>query len=182
LRAFQDWQMKGTTPPPSRFPPLADATLARADKASTGFPTLPGLRAMCRRVTSSAGVRLRLGPQFNAQDGSGIAANALVKQVLAMWALGSTPTATARWRAGGAARRAVGHLSRLERHVGGALPFHKDQICNTSAAIPFAHRYGARSTTIWPSIEERYGCRRLRGRAPPPWWSRNSCCLAARRR
>ncbi|OYV00881.1 MAG: pyridoxamine 5-phosphate oxidase [Burkholderiales bacterium PBB5] len=36
--------MKGTPPPPSRYPTLAQGTLALAEKAAIGFPTLPGLR------------------------------------------------------------------------------------------------------------------------------------------
>ena len=34
--------VKGTSPPPSQYPRLADRTLGRATKAAMGFPTIPG--------------------------------------------------------------------------------------------------------------------------------------------
>ena len=40
LVALDDWVVKGTPPPPSRVPTLADNTLVDADK--TGFPAMPG--------------------------------------------------------------------------------------------------------------------------------------------
>ena len=42
---FRNWVMKGTPPPPSRYPTLAQGQLAEANKEAIGFPTLPGLRA-----------------------------------------------------------------------------------------------------------------------------------------
>ena len=117
---FRDWVMKGTPPPPSRFPELADATLARADKASIGFPTLPGLRASVPEGDFIMPVLdYDWGPQFNAQDGSGIAIDrAAAHQAGAddVRTQGRRRRQRARRRAGGAARRAAGHLPRLEHH------------------------------------------------------------------
>jgi len=161
---FRDWVMKGTPPPPSRFPTLADATLARADKASIGFPTLPGLRAS---VPESDFIMPVLdydwGPQFNAQDGSGIAANAppRIKQVLAMWApkvdadgneRGSVPVVLL--------DAPLGTYLGWNITAGGAMPFHKDQICNyVGGMIPFARTTAERKANNDPrlSLEERYG-------------------------
>ena len=35
--------MKGTLPPPNRFPNLADKTLVDADRVAMGFLSIPGL-------------------------------------------------------------------------------------------------------------------------------------------
>ncbi len=48
LVALDDWVVKGTPPPPSRVPTIADGTLVEADK--TGFPALPGAAVV--RVTN----------------------------------------------------------------------------------------------------------------------------------
>jgi hypothetical protein len=90
LRAhFRSWVMRGTTPPPSRYPLLANGTLARADKASLGFPTLPGLRATVPEPDFIVPVLdYDWGPEFNAVDGSGIPSLAppRIKRVLDMFA------------------------------------------------------------------------------------------------
>ena len=71
---FRDWVMKGTPPPPSRYPTLAQGTLARADKASIGFPTLPELRATIPEPDFIMPVYdYDWGAQFKALDGSGVA-------------------------------------------------------------------------------------------------------------
>jgi hypothetical protein len=98
LRAhFRSWVMRGTPPPPSRYPLLANGTLARADKASLGFPTLPGLRATVPEPDFIVPVLdYDWGPEFNAVDGSGIPSLAppRIKRVLDMFAPTSTRMAT----------------------------------------------------------------------------------------
>jgi hypothetical protein len=158
---FRDWVMKGTPPPPSRFPTLADGTLARADKASIGFPTLPGLRASVPEADFIMPVHDHdWGPRFNAIDGSGIASNAppRIKQVLPMWA--------PKVDADGNERGGV-PVVLLDAPLGSYLGwnitaggFHKGQICNyVGGMVPFARTAAERRANNDPrlSLEERYG-------------------------
>jgi hypothetical protein len=57
LMALDDWVVKGTAPPPSRVPTLADGTLVEADK--TGFPNIPGAAVVraTNKVRTPAGDR-----------------------------------------------------------------------------------------------------------------------------
>jgi hypothetical protein len=158
---FRDWVMKGTPPPPSRYPTLADGTLARADKASIAFPTLPGLRASVPEPDFIMPVHDHdWGPQFKAIDGSGIASLAppRIKQVLPMWA--------PKVDADGNERGGVPVVlldAPLGTYLGWnitASGFHKDQICNyVGGMIPFARSAAERRANGDPrlSLEERYG-------------------------
>jgi len=158
---FRDWVMKGTPPPPSRYPMLADGTLARADKASIGMPTLPGLRASVPEPDFIMPVLdYDWGPRFNALDGSGIASLAppRIKQVLPMWA--------PKVDADGNERGGVPVVlldAPLGTYLGWnitATGFHKDQICNyVGGMLPFARTAAERRAVDdpRPSLEERYG-------------------------
>ena len=161
---FRDWVMKGIAPPPSRFPKLADATLARADKASLEFPTLPGLRASVPEGDFIMPVHdYDWGPQFNAQDGSGIASIAppRIKRVLTMLAPKVDPDGNER---GGVPvvllDAPLGTYLGWNIAAAGAMPFHKDQICNyVGGMVPFARTAAERKANGDPrlSLEERYG-------------------------
>lgn len=161
---FRNWVMKGTSPPPSRFPMLANGTLAEAHKAAIGFPTLPGLRPSVPEPDFIMPVHdYDWGPQFNSVDGSGIPSLAppRIKQVLRMFApkvdadgneLGGVPV--------------VLHDAPLGTYLGwnitagGAMPFHKDQICNyVGGMLPFGRTATERKAAGDPrlSLEERYG-------------------------
>ena len=161
---FRDWVMRGTPPPPSRFPMLADKTLARADKASINFPTLPGLRATVPEADFIMPVLdYDWGPQFNAQDGSGIASLAppRIKQVLTMHApkvdadgneLGGVPVVLL--------DAPLGTYLGWNITQGGTMPFHQGQICNYAGGmIPFARTAEERhaNSDPRPSLQERYG-------------------------
>ena len=161
---FRDWVMKGVPPPPSRFPQLAQGTLARADKAAIDFPTLPGLRATVPEPDFIMPVLdYDWGSQFNAQDGSGIASNAppRVKQVLTMFApkvdadgneLGGVPVVLL--------DAPLGTYLGWNVTASGEKPFHKDQICNyVGGMLPFARTAEERKATNDPrqSPQERYG-------------------------
>lgn len=66
LTAMDQWVTNGTAPPASEYPRAANGTLVASDQASTGFPTIPGVR-----YTGKAN-RLNLrdyGPQFTSQGG-----------------------------------------------------------------------------------------------------------------
>lgn len=170
LRAhFRQWVMRGTEPPPSRWPTLAakagesEGTLALATKAALGFPTLPQLRPTVPELDFIMPViDYDWGPQFNPADGSGIASNAppLIRQVLPMFApkvdadgneLGGVPVVLL--------DAPLGTYLGWNITAGGARPFHQGQICNyVGGMIPFARTIGERDATGDPrrSLQERY--------------------------
>ena len=161
---FRDWVMQGTPPPPSRYPTLADGTLARADKAAIGLPTLPGLRASVPEPDFIMPVHdYDWGPRFNATDGSGIASIAppRIKRVLPMWA----PKVDADGNERGGVPvvlldAPLGTYLGWNITAAGDKPFHKGQICNyVGGMIPFARTAAERSANgdPRPSLEERYG-------------------------
>ena len=162
LRAhFRNWVMKGTPPPPSRYPTLARGQLAEANKAALGFPTLPGLRVSVPEADFIMPVHdYDWGPQFNALDGSGIASLAppRVKQSLKMLA----PKVDADGNeVGGVPVVLLG--APLGTYLGWNVTsggFHKDQICYyVGGMIPFARNAEQRRSNQDPrlSLEERYG-------------------------
>ena len=161
---FRNWVMKGTPPPPSRYPTLAAKTLAEASKAAIGFPTLPGLRATAPEPDFINPVLdYDLGPQFNQMDGSGIPSVTppRVKQVLKMYAprvdadgneLGGVPVVLQ--------DAPLGTYLGWNITAAGSAPFHKDQICNyVGGMIPFARTADERNASgdPRPSLQERYG-------------------------
>ncbi len=160
---FRQWVVKGTLPPPSRYPTLAAGQLAEAHKAALGFPTLPGLRATLPEPDFIMPVHdLDWGPQFDALDGSGVPSLAppRIKQVLKMLApkvdadgneLGGVPV--------------VLHDAPLGTYLGwnitagGARPFHAGQICHyVGGMLPFARSPAERQAAGDPrlSLQERY--------------------------
>lgn len=161
---FRNWVMKGVSPPPSRYPTLAQGQLADASKEGIGFPTLPGLRPSVPEPDFIMPVHdYDWGPQFNAQDGSGIAANAppRIRQVLRMLAprvdadgneVGGVPVVLL--------DAPLGTYLGWNVTAGGDMPFHKDQICNYAGGmIPFARSAQDRLASKDPrrSLQERYG-------------------------
>ncbi len=105
------------------------------------------------------------GPQFNAQDGSGIASNAAprIKKVLKMFApkvdadgneLGGVPVVLL--------DAPLGTYLGWNVTAGGEEPFHKNQICNyVGGMIPFARTAEERKANRdpRPSLQERVGGR-----------------------
>ena len=161
---FRNWVMKGTLPPPSRYPTLAKGELAPAHKTAIGFPTLPGLRPTIPEPDFIMPVfDYDWGPRFKAVDGSGIASNAppKIRQVLKMFAprvdadgneLGGVPVVLL--------DAPLGTYLGWNVTTGGERPFHKDQICNyLGGMIPFARTAAERPAAgdPRPSLEERYG-------------------------
>ena len=160
---FRDWVMKGTAPPPNRYPTLARGQLAEAHKAAIGFPTLPGLRATVPEPDFIMPVHdYDWGPQFNNRDGSGIAGNAppRIRNVLRMLAprvdadgneVGGVPVVLL--------DAPLGTYLGWNITAGGARPFHKDQICNyVGGMLPFAKDANERraNNDPRPSLQERY--------------------------
>ncbi len=161
---FRAWVTKGTPPPPSRYPRLADGTLAAADKAALGFPTLPGLRATIPEPDFIMPVfDYDWGPDFNAVDGSGIASIAppKIRKVLPMMA----PKVDADGNERGGVPvvlldAPLGTYLGWNVTAGGDKPFHAGQICNyVGGMVPFAHNAAERKERgdPRPSLEERYG-------------------------
>jgi len=161
---FRNWVMKGTTPPPSKYPTLAQDLLAEANKSAIGFPTLPGLRPTIPEPDFVNPVLdYDFGPQFNYLDGSGVPSIAppKIKQVLKMYA--------PKVDADGNERGGV-PVVLLDAPLGTYLgwnvtaadntPFHKDQLCDyVGGMIPFAKTADERKAgnDPRPSLQERYG-------------------------
>ena len=161
---FRNWVMQGAAPPSSRYPTLAQGTLGPAHKAGINFPNLPGLRATVPEPDFIMPVHdYDWGPQFNQQDGSGVASNAppRIKQVLSMLApkvdadgneLGGVPVVLL--------DAPLGTYLGWNVTAGGAMPFHQGQICNYAGGmIPFARTPEERKAANDPrlSLVERYG-------------------------
>jgi hypothetical protein len=156
--ALVDWVVRGTAPPPSRYPTLAAGTLVPATRAATGFPSIPGLTFTDHFV--NAVLDYDFGQTFKYDDLSGVIARQppLVKQVI--------PTLVPRVNADGnetAGIPSVLHQAPLGTYLGWnvqATGFFKGQICGFSGGyVPFAVTREARTTAgdPRPSIEERYG-------------------------
>ena len=158
---FRNWVIRDVAPPPSRFPTLAQGTLAAANKAALGFPALPGLRATVPEVDFIMPVHdYDWGEQFRPVDGSGVPTQVppRIRQVLPMFApkvdadgneLGGVPV--------------VLRDAPLGTYLGWnitAAGFHKDQICNyVGGMVPFARTVQERAASgdPRPSLQERYG-------------------------
>ena len=69
-RALVDWVTKGTPPPPSRYPTLANGDLVPATRAALGMPEIPGLPFSDRLLNPV--LRYDFGPGFHAADLSGV--------------------------------------------------------------------------------------------------------------
>jgi hypothetical protein len=160
---FRNWVMKGAEPPPSRWPKLADGTLAAAHKDAIGFPTLPQLRPTVPELDFIMPVMdYEWGSGFQAADGSGVVAKAPppIRQVLPMLApkvdadgneLGGVPVVLL-----GAP---LGTYLGWNITAAGARPFHQGQICNyVGGMVPFARTAAERQANgdPRPSLEERY--------------------------
>lgn len=161
---FRNWVIKGTPPPPSRYPLLAKGELVPANKAALGFPTLPGLRPTIPEPDFIMPVHdYDWGAQFDARDGSGIASIAPpgIKQTLPMYApkvdadgneVGGIPVVLL--------EAPLGTYLGWNVVADGPRPFHKGQICNYAGGmIPFARSEAERRANGDPrrSLEERYG-------------------------
>lgn len=69
---FRNWVMHDTTPPPSRWPTLADHTLVDATKEAMGFPTIPRLPPHAPTGLVNPLLDYDWGPEFDHLDGTGV--------------------------------------------------------------------------------------------------------------
>jgi hypothetical protein len=152
--ALIEWVTKGTPPPPSRYPTLADHTLVPPD--ATAFPKIPGVQP----VAMNAVLDYDLGPKFDYEELSGVIAHEPppIKRVIPML----VPQVNADGNEiGGVA--SVLHQAPLGTYLGWnvqASGFFKGQICGFAGGyVPFARTVAERMASGDPraSLEERYG-------------------------
>ena len=158
---FRNWVMKGTPPPPSRYPTLRDKSSSRRRKPRWAFPRFQVLRP----TAPEPGLINPLldydwGPQFDPVDASGVPTNAPppVKQVIR--------TLVPRVNADGNEIGGV-PIVLLDAPLGTYLGwnitadgFHKDKLCMYAGGmIPFARTHAERIANGDPrlSLQERYG-------------------------
>ena len=160
----RNWIMKGTPPPPSRYPTLVGHTLVDPTKEAIGFPSLPQVLASATPAAPTGLVNPILdydfGPRFRYPDQSGIIDNVLPN------ILHVVPMKVPRTDADGNDLGGVPVVLRdapLGTYLGWnvtAAGFHKGQICSfTGGMIPFATTLEQRLATGDPrlSLTERYG-------------------------
>lgn len=158
--ALDDWIAKGTPPPDSRYPRLADGTLVTATRAAVGFPEL----ASAPFVDHFANPQFDydFGPGFSHDDISGVLMKLPpeIKHVI--------PALVAKVDADGnevAGVPSVLHQAPLGTYLGWnitASGFFKGQRCAfVGGYVPFATTQAERRASNDPrrSLEERYGTR-----------------------
>ena len=161
--AMRDWVLKGTPPPPSRWPTLTDKTLVDANKEAMGFPSgVPGIPDSIFLTENFAFPVFDYdwGPQFNHAEASGVPTNVPppIRKVIPMKVpkvdadgneIGGVPTVLV--------------MAPLGTYLGfniTAAGFHQGQVCNyVGGYVPFARTRDERIARGDPrrSLEERYG-------------------------
>ncbi len=158
LEDMVEWIVRGTAPPPSVYPHVADGTLVRATKAAVGFPDIPGVTL--KDNFENPLIDYDWGPHFNYNDLSGVVSKLppAIKQVI--------PLLVPKVNEDGneiAGVASVLHQAPLGTYLGwNVIPggFFKGQMCAfTGGFIPFATTKQERMTRRdpRPSLEERYG-------------------------
>lgn len=156
---FRAWVLRGTPPPPSRYPTLREGFLVDPTKQAMGFPTLPMLPPDAPTGLVNPVLDYDYGPDFDYLDGAGFRTSLppAIKRVL--------PTKVPRVDADGNELGGVPvvlHLAPLGTYLGwniAADGFNKGRICAYAAGmIPFARTKAERDKTGDPrlSLEERY--------------------------
>ena len=156
VAALVDWVTKGTAPPASRYPLLADGALVPADSNTATYRTIPGLRP----VGVNPVLEYDFGASFLANDLSGV----IAKEPPAITRV--IPTLVPRVNSDGnetAGIASVLHQAPLGTYLGWNVQragFFKGQICGfTGGYVPFAATKAERTAAgdPRPSLEERYG-------------------------
>ena len=155
--AMVEWIAKGTAPPPSAYPKLADGTLVQATKAATGFPSIPGLTFTDHFENPL--IDYDWGPEFKYDDVSGIISKEPPVIRRALQLLVPKVNEDGNEIAGVAS---VLHQVPLGTYLGWNITaggFFKGQMCEfTGAYVPFAKTKAERAASGDPrrSLEERY--------------------------
>jgi hypothetical protein len=157
-RALVEWVVKGTLPPPSRYPTLGNGDLVPATRAAIGMPAIPGLPSSERALNPV--VRYDFGAQFRVADLSG------VMSVVPPLILGTIPTYVPRVNADGNETAGIPSVQ-LQAPLGTYLGwntirsgFFAEQGCGFQGGwVPFAKTKAERvhNNDPRPSLEERYG-------------------------
>jgi len=157
-RALVEWVTKGTPPPLSRYPTLANGDLVPATRAALGMPDIPGLLFSDRLLNPL--LRYDFGPEFNAADLSG------VMSVVPPRIVGALPTYVPRVNADGNETSGVPSVQ-LQAPLGTYLGWNTVRSgvfagygCGFQGGwIPFAETKAERVSHNDPrlSLEERYG-------------------------
>src|SRR5262245_16837241 len=69
---FRNWVMKDASPPPSKYPTVAEQYLVDLTKEAMGFPNIPGVPATAPIGLINSFFDYDWGPNFNYLDGSGV--------------------------------------------------------------------------------------------------------------
>ncbi len=157
LTALSNWVVKGTVPPPSRYPRLDQGQLVVPNQAALGFPNIPGVPAPDGVINTI--YDYDFGPQFNYNDESGVISMQppVIKQVI--------PTLVPKVDADGnefAGVTSVLLQAPLGTYLGWNVTgkgFFKGRICGLNGGfVPFALTKAERmqSGDPRPSLEERY--------------------------
>jgi hypothetical protein len=161
--ALRNWIMRGTPPPPSRWPTLAEGTLVDPTPAAMGFPSgIPGIPATIFDPTNFVFPVFDYdwGRSFDDVDATGVPSRfpPKIERVIKMKVprvdgdgneLGGVPTVLRDAPLGT-------YLGWNVTHAG----FHRGQVCNyVGGMIPFARsrEERLRLRDPRPSLEERYG-------------------------
>lgn len=158
LVALKDWVVKGTPPPPSRYPTLAAGTLVAANSKSMGFPDIPGVPLP--DAVANPLVIYALGDAFRYNDLSGVVA----KEPLPIRGIVQplVPKVDSDGNEVGGIHTVLQQAA-LGTYLGwniAASGFFKGQYCSlVGSYIPFAVTKAERIAAYDPrlSIEERYG-------------------------
>jgi Alpha/beta hydrolase domain len=155
--AMVEWIEKGTQPPASAYPKLADGTLVPATKAATGFPSIPGL-AFSDHFENPL-IDYDWGPDFKYEDVSGIISKEPPVIRRALQLLVPKVNEDGNEIAG---VPSVLHQAPLGTYLGWNIMaggFFKGQMCEfTGGYVPFAKTKAERTASGDPrrSLEERY--------------------------
>lgn len=156
--ALIDWVVRGTPPPPSRYPTLADGDLVPPTAEAVGMPTIPGLPSLDGIVNPV--LEYDFGPGYNGADLSGVIAFQPPRIVRVL------PTAVPRVNSDGneaSGLPSVLHQVPLGTYLGWnvtASGFYAGRGCGFAGGyVPFAATEVERraSGDPRPSLEERYG-------------------------
>ena len=160
--AMRDWILKGTPPPPSRWPTLAGRTLVDANKKAMGFPSgVPGIPDSIFLSENFAFPVFEYdwGPQFNHAEASGVPTNVPppIKNVIPM----KVPKVDADGNETDGVPTVL-VMAPLGTYLGFNITvagFHEGQVCNyVGGYVPFARTRAERLANgdARPSLEERY--------------------------
>jgi hypothetical protein len=160
--AMREWVLRGTPPPPSRYPTLTGGNLVDPGKAAMGFPNgVPGIPDSIFAPENFIFPVLDYdwGPEFNPVDATGVATKLPppIKNVIKM----KVPRVDADGNEVGGVPTVL-TMAPLGTYLGWnitASGFHAGQVCNyVGGYIPFAKTKAERTATgdTRLSLEERY--------------------------